>query len=408
MKKLYIIIIILAVFVLLATVVKSSFLLFFFYIVAAFMFASRRDNIGWGIITAALCCAFTLVGGFLVPPELKNITFGIFLGLYALSAIPKYLAVGKHKLDHKKEIKGMEKEIAEIEKALEADLRILNSMLPSLEAEFHAKQNELIAKSNESIDREMLPLLTNLPPLYWWQITPQKLRAFEDKQDEGYKSNTNVLWETRWVNRSKGKEFPDAGYEYSPLMEVSDSSAEYKQAYDEIKDVCFDDYTEAGVFDFISRGVSTSTEAETFYYEDFALSDYKRAKYESKWKGLGYGMDIARQKGEISAEQYAFLTSTYAFASPGVYEKLDEKVEKEGVKYNPVKTSTNMWTGQLLLANDDKGEGVMIIDYRSRIPHLFKNIDALADVNVTRVCGDPIHRDPMIMAKFHKVCVNCR
>lgn len=149
-------------------------------------------------------------------------------------------------------------------------------------------------------------------------------------------------------------------------------------------------------------------DTETFKYEEYAHSDFSRFSQKMLWASVGYDIDNARKNGQITDEQHAYLSSAYIFASPGVYSNIDEKVEKTGTKYRQVKSFTNIWVGQMLLANDDEADGVAVVDYRCQIPHMFKNIEALHDVKITRVCGDPLSRNPMVMAKFHKVCELCR
>lgn len=383
-------------------VVDSPFWLCMFYVASGISFSAMGGNQVWGILVSVLVIPLSLFK----LTEACVVVFIVALLTYVIYALIQQLSAVKGTKSHRSEIKQYEDDLRKIEKDLEADRKEMNRLLPQLFAEFREKQQEILRNSNETIDEEVLKMCSELPPLFWWQISPQQLKSFEEEYSKG-ETDDKVVWETRWVKRSPGKEFPDAGSEYSPLVEYKDTSEEYKQIYDEVKKEFFADPS-AGVFDFISRGSATEMEEEYFQYEDYAHSDFKRFSDKMLWYGLGNNIDNAKRNGEITDEQYAYLSSAYVTASAGVYSGIDEKVEKTGMKYQPVKVSTNIWVGQMLLADDDKGDGIAIVDYRSQIPHLFKNIDALEDIRITRVCGDPVRRNPMVLAKIHKVCELCR
>ena len=254
-------------FILLAKVLENVFLTIIFYIVASFLFASRRGNPVWGMLTGALTIAFVIVGKFFSDDtlDISIIIFSVALAFYTIAAMVKFLSVGKKTVEHKSELKELESDLKKIENELEADRRKMNELLPQLTAEFKAKQQDIIRSSSETIDSQLFKTCSELPPIFWWQISPQELKNFEDNFTE--EVDNDVAWETRWVNRSKGKEFAYAGYEYSPLVEVSETSEEYKQIYDEIKEEFFAS-EDAGVFDFISMGISASVEKEVFKYEE--------------------------------------------------------------------------------------------------------------------------------------------
>lgn len=406
-SELKLIAIIAAVFILSALILQNNFLSVVVYIAAGAIFTVRRDNIGWAILIIALTLSFMIAGKLFMDGSstISTVIFAIALALYLFSAVIRHFSAVGVKEKHKANINETISKLDKIEKELVRDQKIMNEMLPSLISEFKCKQREFAERSGDAVDEDVLALCSEMPVMFWWQILPWDLKKYEDSFTE--QKNDNVAWETRWVNRSKGNEFPDAGSEYSPLMEITDSSEEYKRLYDEVKKEFFED-SSAGVFDFISRGTTTSMDEEFFQYEEYAHSDFYRTSKEMLWASVGYDIDDARRKGQITAEQYSSLCAAYYVAGSDVYSDINAKVEKTGMKYRPVKSSTNIWVGQMLLADDDKGDGIVVVDYRCQIPHIFKNIDELHNVRITRVSGDPVNRNPMVMAKFHKVCELCR
>ncbi len=377
------------------------------YMVLSIAMSVKRDNGVYAILVCAVGLAFSICSLMLFKngKYVMGILFIIMTLVYSFSTIKNFI---KQKIEVYKlaaQCVDNENRIAKIEEQLDADLKQMNQMLPSLIDEFNAKVKELIESSDEIIEGD-ISIFTTLPTVYWWQISPRELKAFSDQYESP--ASNNVIWETRWVERSPGKEFADAGYEYSALVEIPESSDEYKQYYDEVKS----EFIAAGgtVFDFISRGSGTEMETETFQYKEYVHSDYTRASKDMQWFALGCDIDQKYRDGKITDSQYSSLVTEYSLASGQFYSKLNEQMEKTGTKYRPIKYSTNIWTGQMLLAGDDSSadDGAVIIDYRCQIPHALKNIEALRDVNISRVMGDPINRNPMVMAKFHKECVNCR
>ncbi len=387
---------------------QNNFIAAIFYIVAGIAFSVRRDNPVWAVIIIAFNLAFMFVGAVL-ESNLNNIPkfiFTIALVLYVLASVSKQASDAQVKSEHKSSLNKKSLYLENLDRELSADREKMNQLLPELTKEYKEKIHEIISLSGVDPDAMDWSWCDRLPAVFWWQITPQELENFEATLLKG--SEGSVVWETRWINRERGKEFKDAGYEYSPLIEIAETSEEHKKIYDETKDEFLQEDIGAGVFDFISRGTASSMDAETFKYEEYAHSDFSRFSQKMLWACLGNDIDKARKNGQITDEQHAYLSSAYIFASPGVYSNIDEKVEKTGTKYRQVKSFTNIWVGQMLLANDDEADGVAVVDYRCQIPHMFKNIEVLHDVKITRVCGDPLSRNPMVMAKFHKVCELCR
>ena len=406
-SELKLIAIITAVFVLSAFILQNNFLSAVVYIVAGAFFAVRRDNIGWAILIIASTLSFMIVGKLFMenPSVISIIIFSVALVLYSVSALTNYFSAGVENKTYKSMLTEKANNVEKIEKDLVRDRKIMLEMLPSLVSEFKSVQKAVIEKSGCYIDNDLISLCSELPILYWWQILPWDLKKCEDSYLE--KTNNSIVWETRWVNRTKGKEFPDAGKEYSPLMEYKDSSEEYKREYDNIKSEFFGNDS-AGVFDFISRGTTVSMDEEYFQYEVYKHSSIERAIEKSLWIGIGHEIDDLYNSGQITKAQYDALIAEYFVSTMKFSEEINAKVEETGVKYRPVRKGTNLWVGQMLLADDDKGDGLVVVDYRCQIPHIFKNIDALHDVKITRVSGDPVKRNPMVMAKFHKVCDLCR
>ncbi len=395
-------------FVILCIAFHSAFFAVTFYIVVGIALSVRRDNPAWAVLVISLNLAFMFIGAVL-EYNLNIVPKIIFIGaliLYLFASVSKHFSDENMKNEHKSNVKNKMLHLEKLEKELSNDRQKMNELLPLLILEFEEKLKEKIANSNEVIDETDLSWCNTLPVIFWWQISPHELKQFEESYVDNISSD--VVWETRWINRTKGKEFPDAGYEYSPLIEIAETSEEHKQIYDETKDEFLQEDNGAGVFDFISRGTASSMVTETFQYEEYLHSDFNRFSKKMLWASVGNDIDDARRKGKITESQHACLSTEYIFASPGVYSNIDEKVEKTGTKYRQIKSSTNIWVGQMLLANDDEADGIAVVDYRCQIPHLFKNIEVLSDVKITRILGDPVSRNPMVMAKFHKVCEFCR
>ena len=120
--------------------------------------------------------------------------------------------------------------------------------------------------------------------------------------------------------------------------------------------------------------------------------------------------DRAYRNGELSDSDYHYLVSEIYDVSKDLSEKKNEMAEFTQTTYYELKTHTNIWTGQMLLLRDtsDNSNGFAIYDYRSQVYHVLKNINGLKDMNITRIYGSVRERNPLFIAKIHRICPNCR
>ena len=381
-----------------------------FYAVSGIVYSKYTKNAVWWLSSVTLnisllICMLAIEKS--VMPVSAVIFFVTTVVVFGLS-LKNHFTVDKQRKLYNANYDDAKKRHNDMDEELKRDREKMVQLLPSLFEEFRQVRRGLVEKNSHLLnEKERDFLCSELPLLFWWQILPWDLdKAVKDFEPAS--QSRDVLWETRWVNRTAGKEYADAGSEYSPLNEVTGTEEEYKKAYDIQKADFLDDESDAGVFDFISRGTSSRGIEEEYSYEEYEFSDFNRFGKKLLWAGVGMEIDQARKDGNITEDQFRRLRNEYVFSTGALYDAIDSKVEKQSVRYRQVKSHINIWTGQMLLANDNLADGIAIIDYRCQIPHIFKNIEALRDVKITRVLGDPVFRDPVVMAKIHRECEQCR
>ncbi|MBQ7118005.1 MAG: hypothetical protein IJN88_07325 [Clostridia bacterium] len=388
----------------------NLFVLMGFYTIAGIVYSKYTKNAMWWLssvtLNAALFIVMLAAGKNLLA--VSAVVFIVSTGAIFCLSLKNHFTVKAQRERYSVNYDEAEKRSETVAEELKRDRERMTELLPALYEEFRQVRKVLVENNGHLLsEKEREFLCSELPPLFWWQILPWDLDE-AIKEIEPETQGTEVLWETRWVNRTAGMEYADAGSEYSPLNEVVGTVEEYKSAYDMQKADFLQEDSDAGVFDFISRGTSSYGVQEEYSYEEYEFSDFNRFGKKLLWAGVGMDIDQAHKDGSITEDQFRRLRNEYIFASGAVYDAIDSKIEKQAVKYRQVKSHINIWTGQMLLANDNLSDGIAIIDYRCQIPHIFKNIEALRDVKITRVLGDPAFRDPVVMAKIHRECELCR
>ena len=390
-----------AAFLLVSLLFKGTLLRAVFYITAGIALSTSAKDTSWAFKLIGVNLSLLFVSVFLETPAYDGYVFWVLLAAYVLSAFHLKAKEARRAAELSSQWRETRQRHDQAEELMEANRQRLALLTPRLREEFQSVRAQMLEDLGDALCEEDRELCSELPLLNWWDVPIAELqeveRRFTREQVQGH-----VAWETRWVQRSPGSEFQDAGEEYSPLSLQPETKEASRQFYDHLK-------RGAVVLDFISRGTSSSMESETIYYKDYKHSSLKRFGGEMAWLSLGNQIDQARQKGDITDKEYRELKDEYFWGSILVNDAINEKVEKEDVEYHQVKSHTNIWTGQLLLTGDDGPDGgLAIMDYRCQPGHLFENLDTLHNVKITRVLGDVCARNPVVMAKLHRVCRECR
>lgn len=381
-----------------------------FYTAAGIVYSKYTRNAMWWLSSVTLNASLLFVM-LATDKSLLPVSVVVFIATTAavfVLSLKNHFTVEKQRKLYSDNYNDAQKRHNDMAEEIKRDRERMLQLLPSLSEEFRQVRSVLVENNSSLLnEREKEFLCSELPAIFWWQILPWDL----DKAVKDFEPKTrdrDVLWETRWVNRTEGKEYADAGSEFSPLKGMTETEEEYRSAYEAQKAELLAEDSDGGVFDFISRGTSSYGEAEEYSYEEYEFSDFNRFGKKLLWASVGMDIDQARKDGSITEDQFRRLRNEYVFSTGAIYDAIDSKIEKQSVRYRQIKSHVNIWTGQMLLANDNLADGVAIIDYRSQIPHIFKNIEALRDVKITRVLGDCVYRDPVVMAKIHRECEACR
>ena len=332
------------------------------------------------------------------------------LAIFCLQQLIRYIYERSRANSIDKENENAKRAFDELEKSIEEDIKTLYTLLPALRKEYDKQREQMLSELDGMItNEEKANLCTDLPTSFWWEITPSQLSKIEYKLDwdgSPQQYGSCVEWETKWVQRKKDTAFKNAGEECSPLLPIYEDEEISKAKYKECFDIVTSSDDTGYVLDFVTRGTSSTMESETIEYEQYKYSDSMRDDVTFLEYLAGYSLDSSYNQGKIKQEDYIESVANYVADIKKMDDIMNQKETVTKTHYYQVKTNVNIWTGQILLVNTDAG--LSIIDYRCQMYHVLRNLDALKDINVTRVFGDVIYRNPIVLAKIHKVCPNCR
>lgn len=394
------------------------FIAILFYIISGVALTVIAENFAWSVMYISFGVVLHFVLG---DNEIIYVAF--FLILYAVMALKSgyedYINKQRNEQAEKQQQlnrQAIDNAYKQLEINLHADWEKLITMEAALRAEYTQKRNELFSECPDCFtDDEKAVLCSDLPEVFWWNITIEQLDQIEKRIKKIETWDSSVSWESRWVNRTPQTAF-DAGQEYTALFPIYENNAEISpKLYSQVKDNLTSNGSTGYILDFIARGTSSKMEAETVEFEDYAHSQAARdladlgtlltahsidKAYRDDLSKLGYNEELE--------QTYADVVGSFVVGSTLLDEKMNKKVTQTWTDYHQVKNHTNIWMGQVLMTEDDEPGGVMIMDYRCQIPHVLSCIDLLNTVKVTRVLGDPMYRNPIVMAKIHKICKDCR
>lgn len=399
-----------AVFGLICLLFKESLIIkVLFYIAAGIAMGVSVKEAGWAIGMIGINLAIAFLDALGQIGAYHVYACWVLLGMYALNALKLALNEGQQKRKLTKLQKRQLSAFRQMDDALEEARQALIRLTPRLREEYAQVRSQLAQECSDVLsEREQQELCAQLPQAFWWDVSIYDLLKAESQFMPLSARGGDIAWETRWVRRQLDTAFAQAGEEFSPLTPVYENEEVSASIYEQARKNLLDSGS-GYVLDFVSKGTSSTMEERTVQYEDYKYPEFDRFNKHMLWLGLGNRIDRARESGELTQREFEDLRDQYLGASLFVSDAIDRKELKEEVTYRQVKTNTNIWTGQLLMMDDDEADrGLAIVDYRSQIPHLFENLDSLATVKVTRVLGDAVCRNPVILAKIHRVCPECR
>lgn len=300
------------------------------------------------------------------------------------------------------------KALVQKQNRLEAKLRQrqkeLTELLPAIKAElqeiqdgwFEENQHLLQPEDQEAYRQQR----ENFPPAFWWQLSLESLKPFAMQI---FRDGRYDIWETRLVKRQEGKEFR-ATDEYSPLF--LPLSGEHKAIMK-----TFRQELQCEVYDAISQCVSLDgTVGRTVQYQTCKHNALERVSVDLSVMGLAKSIDDAYQQGEIAEQDYKSLSNEMFWLGVMAEDYKGEQETKEYVEYVPVRTHTNLWTGQFMVmqGSDGKGRSYRALrQYYCQLPHLIKNIKALKELPIDLIDYDPFGCNPYFLACFYAVFPYC-
>ena len=281
----------------------------------------------------------------------------------------------------------------------------LKQLIPKMKNELMELQEEWCKRNREAVlpedKKDYISKETNdFPPAFWWQVKVENLKDFALQI---FNERTYDVWETRLVRREQGNEF-QATDEYSPLFVPISGDAEAIMK-------SFREDMGCQIYDAVSQYVTlTGAREKTIQYETFKHGEMERISTELSVIGLARDIDKSYESGELGTEDYRRLSNDMFWLSSLASDYVNEKEIHEYVTYTPVRSHTNIWTGQFMIAgwHDNKKKiHYAIRQYYCQIPHLIRNIKALEGITFDVIDYDPFVCNPYFLACFYAKFSNC-
>lgn len=368
-----------------------------FFIISGIVLGKLADSAAWGIIMIVVICPFSLIFNIALRANTLSVTLSMFLiityllvysavSLYSFASTAKYLDKKNNTSSKKAE------NMKIISKELDDDRVKLFKLLPDLKAEFRNILNEKLSLFQGCFTNEEISALDiTLPDLWWWMLSQDDLRSIERDFDI-----VGLRWKTKWFQRDADTAYQDADENYSPMYSKPDNiklkAAEKGEVY---------------FIDFISKNVQKNIATRTVTFEQDKYDHFDLDRKEFKLDNAMSTLRTEHARGTISDVDYGSLSLAAYNCYSNISKMRKEKVTETSEEKYEMRTHTNIWSGQMLLIGEDSDD-FAIFDYRSDGRFLFKNLDSLEGINITRVYGSIKDRNPIFLAKIHKVCPNCR
>ncbi|MCD7807978.1 MAG: ABC transporter permease, partial [Erysipelotrichaceae bacterium] len=280
--------------------------------------------------------------------------------------------------------------------------------------EYDKVRNEYIHKYSEYLsDTEKENLCRDLPETFWWEIPREEvssitinLRSVGTEADDA----------DNYVRREATYFFAT---NYSALYPHID---QFKQKYlsifngCRINGVCYEvEYEQIIACEPVTY---TTTHTENKY------SGFKKALAMGSYMGLGNNLDQAFNNGEISSTEYQELRALYFAGGSKLDDKLNDTITIEETEtYTPHDHKASN-VGYIMLLNDPQNKGYALVDISGVYQHMEHIEETLhpryvggsyygiapfmPKIKITRILGDPVKRDPKIVAKMHFMREECR
>lgn len=328
----------------------------------------------------------------------RNIVFEVYIIFIILLF---YLADTLKNLLNKIRLTAYQKKL---EEKLKKQQNKLKSLIPSMHAELKELQDNWFKKYKHilrSEDQERYADARELfPPAFWWE-TP--LETIKPLAVDVFGDSLYDTWETKLVKRKEGNEF-QATDEYSPLFFLHNENNQMLME-------SFRKEMQCEVYDAISRYVGLEGSIEhTVQYQTYKHNTIDRIRVELSVMGIARLIDDSYNSGNLSSADYKELTNAMFWLGNHANDYINKKETLEYINYIPVRTHTNLWTGQFMIMNwkDKKGKvHCAIRQYYCQLPHLLKNIKALYGMPISVIDYDPFTCNPYFLTYFYAAFPYC-
>lgn len=359
------------------------------------LYCNSRKNTIWTVtplILYFICVFFRLMGG----PSYDKSSYVVVIVLiaFAFDTLKCYF--------HKQEIinrgENDSKKLSVVQERLIQLIPKIKNELMELQEEWYQKYSEIVLPEDKKdyISAEK----NDFPPAFWWQVNVNNLKEFATQI---FSEKKYDVWETRLVRREQGNEF-QATDEYSPLFApiLADNETIMRS---------FRENMGCEIYDAISQYVTLSGAREkTIQYETFKHGEMERISAELSVFGLAREIDKSYERGELLTDDYKRLSNDMFRLGSLANDYVNEKETQEYITYTPIRSHTNIWTGQFMIAGWRDNKNVLhyaIRQYYCQLPHLIKNIKALEGIKFDVIDYDPFACNPYFLACFYAKFPTC-
>ncbi len=301
----------------------------------------------------------------------------------------------------------MTKEIAEAREEL-------LKLKEPLYQEYDKIRNEYIHKYSEYLsDNEKTNLCRDLPETFWWEIPREEVSSITINLRSVSTESDNA---DNYVRR-------EATYflatNYSALYpRIDQFRKKYLSIFNgcRLNGLCY----EVEYEQIIAGEPVTYTTTHT----GNKYSGFKKALAMGAYMGFGNDIDKAYNNGELSSSEYQELRALYFAGGANLDDKLNDTITiEETDTYTPHDRKAKN-VGYIMLLRDPQNKGYALVDISGVYQHMehieetlhpryvggsyYGTAPFMPKINITRILGDPVKRDPKIVAKMHFMREECR
>ncbi|MCD7893417.1 MAG: hypothetical protein LUG60_06905 [Erysipelotrichaceae bacterium] len=339
----------------------------------------------------------------------KIVEWIIIIGLLAYYLDERYREFNEDKsMDNRKLFAGkITSEIAEMREEL-------LKLKEPLYQEYDKVRNEYISKYDEYLsDNEKLNLCRDLPETFWWEIPRDAVKSITINLRSVGTEEDNA------VNYVRRKSRYPLARNYSALYPHMDQfKQDYLSIFKECQSVglCYEVEFESVV---AGKPVTyTTTHTENKY------SSFQKTLAMGSYMGLGNDIDEAYNNGEISYSEYQELRTKYLSGGSMLDDKFNDTVTVEETETYTPHDHKSTAVGSIMLIRDPQNNGYAVVDISGVYQHIehieetlhpqyiggayYGNAPFMPKINITRILGDPVKRDPKIVARMHFMREECR